>query len=249
MRPELGEIPHCNVASRVRPWIGVDLISWTWRFNALFGRDLTALTLVVTMSVIGAPLPTSAAGEESSAPSRVLTLNGQPLSQLLDSARAWEAWSLPNWPAQEGGQITGVAVDVQRKPLANHAVRLRSVSAQAIAMPVVVVTNTNAEGRFSFSALSAGQYVVDLLIGGQVVATSEPIAVKEGGMTFTQVGGDRKRKGALFWTAVGAGAGAAVGLIAIAGVDCEHPENLCPVAPIMGGITGALMGLLFGLGR
>ena len=76
-------------------------------------------------------------------------------------------------------------------------------------------------------------------------------------MTFTQVGGipaqsptaDGQGKGVLFWTAVGAGIGGAVGLVALAGVDCSRAENLCPLPPLMGTMMGALGGLMFGLGR
>ena len=56
-------------------------------------------------------------------------------------------------------------------------------------------------------------------------------------------------KGAAFWSAVGAGAGGALGLVMIAGADCELSENLCPLPPMMGAVTGALMGLLFGVSR
>jgi hypothetical protein len=59
----------------------------------------------------------------------------------------------------------------------------------------------------------------------------------------------KARRGPLFWSAVGAGIGGAAGLVMIAGADCDKPENLCPVAPIMGAMTGAIFGLLFGLGR
>ena len=45
-------------------------------------RRMSALTLVVTLSVIGMPLPAGAAGEERAAAARPrgLTLNGRPLS-------------------------------------------------------------------------------------------------------------------------------------------------------------------------
>ena len=77
-------------------------------------------------------------------------------------------------------------------------------------------------------------------------------------MTFTQVGGiraqkpptdDGKGKRVLIWTAVGAGVGGAFGLVALAGVDCDLSENLCPLPPLMGTTLGALGGLMFGLGR
>ena len=142
--------------------------------------------------------------------------------------------------------------------MADGTVQLRQVPEQGASPdPAAVDTTTDANGRFSFAGLGQGQYVVDLLIDGQVVATGGPFSLAEGGMAFIQVGGvpgqqsttdDRKGKGVLFWTTVGAGVGGALGLVAIAG-DCEFAGNLCPVAPVMGAVTGALMGLLFGLSR
>ena len=209
------------------------------------------------MSVIGVLLPIRAAGEEPAASRRVLTLNGRPLSHLLNSAMALEALSQATSADRGGGQISGIALDANGQSLAVHALRLRSAAGQATATPLVATTRTDAEGRFSFTALSQGRYVVDVLRGDQIVATSGLIALAVEGMTFIQVGGmpaqesatdDRNGKGVLFWTAVGAGAGAATGLILIAGnTDCRRAESLCPLAPIMLGITGALMGLLVGL--
>ena len=48
-------------------------------------RRMSALTLVVTLSVIGMPLPASAAGEEHVAVTRhrALTINGRPLSEFV----------------------------------------------------------------------------------------------------------------------------------------------------------------------
>ena len=46
---------------------------------------VTAVALVVALSLLGTPLPAQAAGEEAPAP-RVLTVHGQPLSHLLDTA-------------------------------------------------------------------------------------------------------------------------------------------------------------------
>jgi hypothetical protein len=113
-------------------------------------------------------------------------------------------------------------------------------------------------GQIAGVALSPGRYVIDVLVEGQVIASSGAITVAAGGMTLAEIGGvtepastakGQRGKGVLFWTAVGAGAGGAAGLIAISGADCERAENMCPAAPIMGGIVGALFGFLFGLGR
>jgi len=216
-------------------------------------RHNTAVALVVTMSIISILRPASAAGEEFLAPRRPVVLNGQPLSQVLYSSKAWEMGLLETSSVLEGGQIAGVAVDAERKPLANHGVRLRNVSE-----PATIEAITDTEARFSFAALSPGRHIVDGIAGGPVIASSGTINVVDGGMTFTEIGGvtepastvnGQRGKGVLFWTAVGAGAGGAVGLIAISGADCERAENMCPAAPIMGGIVGALFGFLFGLGR
>ena len=130
-------------------------------------------------------LPTRAAGEDSDAPSpRVLTLNGRPLSRLLHAATTWEPVSRTNVPTQEGGQISGIALDANGESLADHALRLRSAAGQATATPVVATTRTDAEGGVSFTALRQGRYVVDVLRGDQIVTTSGPIALAAGGMTF-----------------------------------------------------------------
>ena len=113
-------------------------------------------------------------------------------------------------------------------------------------------TTTDTDGRFSFAALNQGRYVVDLGIEGQVVATSGPISMAKGGMAFVQVGGiaaqrsatdDRKGKGVLFWTTVGAGVGVALGLVANANNDdCEFAESLCPVLVGLTTTMGTLAG-------
>ena len=242
---------------------------------------ISALVLVVAVSVIGTPRPGSAAGDEirasasyraltlpqrpestpagdefpAGAPRHALTLNGQPLARLLHTttiARGTLLWGGPL--KQATGQVAGVALGVDGAILAGEAVQLRHVGP-----PTTVVdrTTTDANGRFSFEALDAGRYIVDLHIAGRVVATSGLVSLAEGGMTFTQVGGviarrsataDRKGKGVAFWTGVGAGAGLALGLVATANSDeCDSPESLCPL--VLGGMTvfGALAGLLIGL--
>ena len=222
------------------------------------GRYRILRTAVVTVLVMGMPLPSSAAGEEEVGVPRHrgLTINGRPLSQLLNATVvARDAFPLAGLLEQGSGQILGLALDTAGHPLADHAVELRSVSEQGEpSAPVVATTTTDANGRFFFPGLGRGRYTVALRFDERVIATSGPIALAEGGMAFTQVGGvaaepsttdDRKGRGGLFWTAVGAGAGGALGLVAIAGAD--DCGNLCPLVPVFTTMTGALMGLLFGL--
>ena len=54
----------------------------TW-IRVLLIRRVCALTLVVALSIIGIPLPASAAGDEDPAPARRLTIQGQPLAHAV----------------------------------------------------------------------------------------------------------------------------------------------------------------------
>ena len=201
------------------------------------------------------PPGASAAGDESriGAPGRTLTLNGQPLALLLNGKpEGYSGW-MDLW--QGTGQIAGVALDEDGQSATGETVQLRHVGPPT---EVVDRTTTDANGRFSFAALGAGRYIVDLRIAGKVVATSGPISLAEGGVTFTQVGGiavrqsptdDGKGRSVLFWTAVGAGVGGGLGLMSNAGVDCDHPENLCGLRSIGGAVMGALAGLMIGTAR
>ncbi len=210
-------------------------------------RRMSALILVSTVSVIGMPLPAGAAGEEAveGAWHRALTFNGRPLSQFLGAATPRRAaFPLAAFLRQESGLILGVALNAEGQPLADHAVALRSLSERATAPPVVATTTTDATGGFSFPGFRQGRYMVNLRAGEQVIATTGPVSLAEEGMTFVQVGGmavgqspteERKGKGALFWTAVGAGVGGGLGL----GMCLPHdpdPSNLCWVAA--GEMTG-----------
>ena len=74
-------------------------------------------------------------------------------------------------------------------------------------------------------------------------------AADAGGTSQQSTAGKKARRGPLFWSVLGAGIGGAAGLVMISGTDCDKPETLCPVAPVMGATVGATFGLLFGLGR
>ena len=156
-------------------------------------RRVSALTLVVTLTTIGVPVPVYASGEQEqpSAQTSVLTLNGQPLSQFSRATATPRAlFPLAGFLRQGTGQILGVALDGDGQRVADGTVQLRQVPEQgALPDPVAVDTTTDANGRFSFAGLGQGQYVVDLLIDGQVVATGGPFSLAEGGMLFVEVGG------------------------------------------------------------
>ena len=224
-------------------------------------RRISALILAVTVSVIGMALPAAGQQDVAAPGHRALTINGRPLSQLLPATAITRA-TIPHTGSlrQGAGLIRGVALDGNGQPIADETVQLRQVSGPGGAgfTEVIDRTTTDPSGGFSFAALNQGRYIVDLRIEGQVV-TKGPISLAEAGITFIQVGGvadrqstteERNGRGALFWAAVGAGVGGALGLVAIANSDdCEFAENLCPVVPMMGTIMGAFGGLMVGAGR
>ena len=221
---------------------------------------LAGLILSISVAVVGWSLPASAGGDGTSETfQRTLTVNGRPFSQFIARTAAHRATlPLTRLPRSDSGQIVGVALRAEGQPLTDHAVQLWRLSghAQPTAASFVTDTTTDRTGRFSFDRLPQGRYAVEVQIDGHVIATSEPIGLAAGGITFVRVGGvpsppnrtnARTGKGAAFWSAVGAGG--ALGLVTIAGADCQLSENLCPLPPMMGAVTGALMGLLFGVSR
>ena len=141
-------------------------------------RRTSALAVVVTLSVIGIPLPAHAS--EKPPP---LTLNGHPLLQLLNRAAAGDPLLLAGLLEQETGQIRGVGVDGEGQPLAHRTVRLKSfVRVGPRRREQVVGTDTtNLLGQFSFAGLAAGEYFVELLIGDDI-ALSAPFTLTEGAM-------------------------------------------------------------------
>ena len=96
-------------------------------------RRVSALTLVVTLSLIGIPLPAHAAGEESPR----LTINGHALSQLLNRTAPGDPLPLAGLLGQDTGQISGVALDEDGQPLAAQAVQLKQVFTSATAEEIV----------------------------------------------------------------------------------------------------------------
>lgn len=77
-------------------------------------------TLVLTLSLVGIPVPTHAVGDKSPP----LTFNGRPLSELLRGRATGVPFPLPALRQQVSGQISGVALDAEGQPLAEQTVRL-----------------------------------------------------------------------------------------------------------------------------
>ena len=94
---------------------------------------------------------------------------------------------LPAQPAaapQQGGQLAGSARHENGRPASNYAVRVRNAGTGQ----VVGSGTTGANGVFSFSNLSQGIYVVEILDGsGRILATSTSIALATGAMLITGV--------------------------------------------------------------
>ena len=225
-------------------------------------RRISALTIVVAVLVVGMPSPVGAAGEDVVPFARHggLTLNGRPLSGFVGATAAVRGpFPLASLLEQERGQIRGVALDGVGQSVTGETVQLRHVGPPT---EVVATTATDANGRFSFAALGAGRYIVDLRIAGKVVATSGLFSLAEGGMTFTQLGGistqpsssdDGQGKGGLFWMKVGAIVGVGAGLILTARnqEECDRSDALltCPAATMLLGTFGGILGLGLGAGR
>ena len=209
---------------------------------------LAAIALIVALSTFGISPDVVASGEEEREPVRQLTLDGQPLVWLLYPASVSPHTFAAGASRQLSGDIIGIALGPAGQPLSDHTVTLRLADS-----PVVVATTTSdAEGRFAFSGLRPGQYVVEVTLGTEAIGTSRIVRVTEGGMTFAQIGGTdvssgRHRKGILYWTAVGAGVGGGIGLLTMFRDECRYPESLCPLAPIVFAETGAIVGFFIGL--
>ena len=182
-------------------------------------RRISALTLVVTLSLIGIPLPVHAADEESPP----LTINGRPLSEFLNSAAAGAAVPLAGLVEQEIGQITGVALDEDGHPLAEYAAQLTRVFTVGgnRAEQISGRGMTNAEGAFSFTGLPASNYVVEVLSGDEVVASASATladgAMEVTGITLTGLANEAAAdRGMSRGAKIGTGVAIGVGLLVVA---------------------------------
>lgn len=83
------------------------------------------------------------------------------------------------------GRITGTAKDAQGQNLANYAVRVRNVATGQLAGS----TTSGAAGQFSFTALTPGTYIVEIVNEkGEIIGTSSSITVTAGGTAVVTVG-------------------------------------------------------------
>ena len=150
---------------------------------------IVVFTLVLTLSLVGIPLPAHAASGEESPP---LTFNGRPLSELLHGRAAGAPFPLPALRQQAAGQISGVVVDEDGRPLVEHAVQLTrvfSISGNR-AEQISGTGMTNVEGGFSFSGLQPSDYEIKVLVADAVIASAAvtlvPGAMQVRGVTITR---------------------------------------------------------------
>ena len=113
------------------------------------------------------------------------------------------------------GQISGFALSQAGAHLGGQVARVRSLDIGHVAD----VTTTNAAGAFSFTRLSAGHYIVELVSNGYVVGTSAPVALTArdmtaDGVTATAASAAQAQAGVLagsFWTST-------IGIITLAAI-------------------------------
>lgn len=80
---------------------------------------------------------------------------------------------------QGTGRISGTARDAQNRVLANTTVQLRHVDTGQLA----ATTRTAGDGRFEFTGLNPGNYVVEIVdTGGKIVGLSPSTALAAGGV-------------------------------------------------------------------
>ena len=186
-------------------------------------RRISALSLVVTLALVGLPLPAQAGGEESPP----ITLNGRslnpgPLSGLLH-ARLPEA--VAAFLEQADGEISGVLQDADGKPLANQRVELDSSVRTGR-----LITTTSANGAFKYTGLGPGRYEVQHQMGGETVVRSGQLDLVAGemqltGITLIRLAEEKKgrSRGAKIAVIAGVAVGAAV-LIAVAAACANTPR-------------------------
>lgn len=82
------------------------------------------------------------------------------------------------------GGVQGVARDAQQQALSNHTVQVRNVQTGQL----VGSGTTNASGQFTFSGLTPGNYVIEIVnAAGEIIGTTAPISVAAGTMATVAV--------------------------------------------------------------
>ena len=123
------------------------------------------------------------------------------------------------------GTVEGKALDASGKAVKNTTVRLRDVRTAQI----VDTKQTDNSGTFVFKNIEPGNYVVELVQNGQVLAASGMLTVNsgEGLMTTIVVAGSKSGTSILGMSipvaAIVMGSAAAAGVLAVQSGDCVSP--------------------------
>ena len=185
-------------------------------------------TLVLTLSLVGIPVPTHAVGDKSPP----LTFNGRPLSELLRGRATGVPFPLPALRQQVSGQISGVALDAEGQPLAEQTVRLTrpfTVNNGRSARQIVGMDTTDTAGGFSFAGLQASDYVVEVLRGDEVAASASMTlaagAMQVSGLTVLVEPASEMNRG----LAIAVAAGLVLGTLAIIGIQAYGDSTPVPL--------------------
>ncbi len=85
--------------------------------------------------------------------------------------------------AAANGVVSGTARSADGQPSTGATARLRNVQNGAL----TATTTTGPAGQFSFAGLAPGNYVVELVVGGQVVGTSTAVSLTTASMVASGI--------------------------------------------------------------
>jgi hypothetical protein len=131
--------------------------------------------------------------------------------------------------ASGSASITGAAWKADNSPIPGAHVRLRNIITGKVATSAVA----DETGRFSFSSVEGGTYVVELLdAGGKVLAVGHAFAIAPGETvaTFVRLGTKVPWFSGFFSNAAGAVASAASGEGVTAMALVQQPSSASPTA-------------------
>jgi hypothetical protein len=112
-----------------------------------------------------------------------LTIDGLPLSRVLQRTALGDPLPVAGLLRQETGQISGIALDGEGQPLADHSVRLTRIVmvGDSRGEQVSGTDTTDPEGRFEFTGLRASECLLEVFVGDEIVANTS-VTLGQGAM-------------------------------------------------------------------